>query len=117
MAKMAKKQVTRKPPVKAKPKAAPAVRPKAKTAARKPAPKPIKKAAATTSKKGTTKGRGGNATESALRPDNQSTVTIKEISNGFLLTESSYKNGKYLEKQTFTPVAPKINVTPIKGKV
>jgi hypothetical protein len=42
-------------------------------------------------------------------PDRQH-LTIRQISNGYIVNESGVKNGKYFEKETFTKTKPKVTM-------
>lgn len=37
-------------------------------------------------------------------------LCIRKISNGYVVSQSGYKGGKYMERETFTPTKPKIKI-------
>ncbi len=71
--------------------------------------KAAKKAAA--KKKGRSK---VGATEVAPPASDQVNMSIRKISNGYLVSQSGYKAGKYVSRETYTPRKPQITI-PGKG--
>lgn len=44
-------------------------------------------------------------------PSQDKNLCIRKISNGYLVRESSYTRGKYVERETYTATKPKITIT------
>lgn len=42
--------------------------------------------------------------------DDSENISIRRISNGWVLRESHVKNGKYIENETFTPTKPTVSI-------
>lgn len=62
----------------------------------------------TPTKKATTKKVVSTATVPAMTNDEH--LTIRKISNGYVVRESGTRNGQYFEKETFTKVKPKVTI-------
>lgn len=42
--------------------------------------------------------------------DGRKDLSVRKIENGYLVRQSEYRGGKYVERETFTPTAPKITI-------
>lgn len=77
---------------------------------KKPAPKPAAKspahkAAATRAKKRAAPTEAVPAASQGRRD-----LSVRKIANGYVVRESTSHRGKYVERETFTPTAPKISI-------
>lgn len=73
----------------------------AKKAASKQAPK----------KPAKSKQKSRGAAQALQAPSQDKNLCIRKISNGYLVRESSYTRGKYVERETYTATKPKITIT------
>lgn len=49
--------------------------------------------------------------ERVAGPSNeQQNISIRKIDNGYVVSQSQYKAGQYVERQTYTPTKPQINI-------
>lgn len=44
--------------------------------------------------------------------NSETTTSVRKISNGYVVRQSTYGNGKYQEKETFTKTKPSIDIKP-----
>lgn len=70
-------------------------------AAAKPAAKPAPK-------KSKAKNTKGDAVPGLLTREQSVSISVRKIDNGYLTRRSEYRNGDYVERETFTPSKPKI---------
>lgn len=58
------------------------------------------------------KNRGGKDQPAPVTgPANeQQNISIRKIDNGYLVSQSEYKRGQYVERQTYTPTKPQIAI-------
>jgi len=65
------------------------------------------KAAATRKKNAKSKGDAPTVAGPASSDKN---VMVRKIDNGFVVRQTQMKGGKYIERETYTPVEPKITI-------
>jgi hypothetical protein len=71
-------------------------------------------------KKAKKRGKADAATPMPGYPgDERQTISTRKIGNGYVTTQSSYRKGKFSERETYTPGKPKIElkVTAAKDRV
>jgi hypothetical protein len=66
---------------------------------------------AKSSKRGRRRSTGGNAIPVPARSDESESLRIRPISNGYLITRSGQKRGKYFEHEEYSASKPVVTAT------
>lgn len=46
----------------------------------------------------------------------ETSMSVRKINNGYIISESGDRGGKYFHRETFTPQKPKVTIAPAKPK-
>jgi hypothetical protein len=67
--------------------------------------------------KGKSKGeKGCDINASPCMPSDRRDISVRKISNGYIVSESGYRGGQYSSRETFTSTQPKVVVDKAKSK-
>jgi hypothetical protein len=80
--------------------------------AKKPAPAPAKKAPGKSKPGDKPKAKSKSTASCAVGgpSSQQQNISIRKIDNGYVVSRSEYRRGQYVERQTYTPSKPQIQI-------